>query len=135
MDWYPRFPLAYAADTMHLTLAEHGAYCLLIDWYMVHKKAIPDDNAAIAKILGCEVDEWIRVSAALRPFFTIENGRLKHKRCERELNEQNSIRLQWVTRQRKSRALKKLKSQQTVTSDSHEMSRDRTGQDKTVKNI
>lgn len=134
MEWYPKRPLRYAAKTMHLTLAEHGAYNLLIDWYMVHEQPIPDDNAAISKILGCEMDEWIRISARIVPFFVRADGQLRHLRCEEELSAQTEQKKKWQKWQRDSRARKALKHKETCNPDSQEMSSDSTVQDKTVQN-
>ena len=32
----------YARDTGHLSAAEHGAYRLMLDWYYINERPIPD---------------------------------------------------------------------------------------------
>ena len=88
-DWYPRYPTLYRADTYHLSLAEHGAYCLLIDEYMTARRPLPDNDAALARIVGVSADEWAVVSGNVRPFFQSSEGLLSHKRCDIELDDQD----------------------------------------------
>ena len=90
MDWYPRYPRRYRADTLKLSLAAHGAYGLLIDWYMDNEQAPPDDDAALAKIVGCTAKEWAKVGPELRPYFKVKKGCLTLKRCEAELRARKS---------------------------------------------
>lgn len=92
MDWYPRYPRRYRRDTLLLSLAAHGAYNLIIDWYMEYEQAPPDDDVAIARIIGCSVDEWTAVKDELMPYFKVKNGRLTLKRCEKELSARNKRR-------------------------------------------
>lgn len=88
MDWYPWYPILYEADTLHLSLAADGAYRRLIDKYMISGRALPDDDAALARLVGVQLDEWLKVSGEVREFFYQKDGCLKHKRCDRELAEQ-----------------------------------------------
>lgn len=85
-DWYPWYAEHYRRDTRHLSLAECGAYRRLIDEYMETGEALPDNDAALARLLGVARDEWLCVSPAVRPFFHSEQGKLTHKRCEEELH-------------------------------------------------
>ena len=85
MDWYPFYPLKYRADTMCLSLAEHGAYRLLIDHYMMTEKPLPADDHALARIVGATPREWSRISHRIRGFFAETDDGLHHKRCDEEL--------------------------------------------------
>lgn len=89
MDWYVRYPALYRLDTGHLSLAEHGAYNLLIDWYMENRRPPPDNDRALAKIVGVGLDEWQSVGENVRTFFKSRGGMLHHKRCDHELDEQD----------------------------------------------
>lgn len=40
MDWYPRYPAHYDRDTLGLSLAEHGAYSKLLDFYYQTEEAL-----------------------------------------------------------------------------------------------
>ena len=73
---------------MLLSLTEHGAYRLLIDHYMMTEKPLPDDDQALARIIGATPKEWARITMVIRAFFVPENGMLRHKRCDEELARQ-----------------------------------------------
>lgn len=72
----PVFCDAYLADTMHLSLDEHGAYVkiLMVTW---RNNGIPlkDDPKRIARVLGISVSRWV---TKLRPviigFFDVTDG-------------------------------------------------------------
>ena len=85
MDWYPRNPRHYRRKTRGLTLAAHGAYCLLIDEYMDTEEPLPDNDRALAAVCGCSVDEWLEVADEVRTFFDPKGGKLSNKRCDEEL--------------------------------------------------
>ena len=91
LDWYPFYVVAYRRDTSHLTLAEHGAYRRLIDEYMTCGGPLPDNDRALAAIIGCTLDEWIFVAPAVRLFFEVSTKKLIHKRCEQELEMQQRL--------------------------------------------
>jgi uncharacterized protein YdaU (DUF1376 family) len=90
MDWYPFFVTDYRKDTYHLSLEEDGAYRRLIDEYMVTRAALPNDDAALARIVGIPKTEWDRLAPVVRRFFRLRNDKLFHKRCEREIRAQNA---------------------------------------------
>jgi uncharacterized protein YdaU (DUF1376 family) len=89
-DWYPFFVVAYRRDTYDLTLEEDGAYRRLIDEYMITRQPLPNDNAALARIVGIPTTEWTRLAVKVRRFFRAKNDKLWHKRCELELRAQNA---------------------------------------------
>jgi uncharacterized protein YdaU (DUF1376 family) len=90
MDWYPWFPHEFRRDTYHLSPAEDGAYRRLIDEYMVTRLPLPNDDAALARIVGIPKAEWEDLAPRVRPFFRARNDRLYHKRCEQELRAQDA---------------------------------------------
>jgi uncharacterized protein YdaU (DUF1376 family) len=90
LDWYPFFINDYRRDTYHLTLEEDGAYRRLIDEYMVTRAALPNDDAALARIVGITKTEWDRLAPVVRRFFRMRNDKLFHKRCEAEIRAQNA---------------------------------------------
>ena len=68
MNYYKRHLGDYAKDTRHLSLAEHGAFCLLLDYYYSTEKPIPDDRCE--RIANAYADsERVAVRAVLREFF------------------------------------------------------------------
>lgn len=87
-DWYPFYPVDWKRDTLHLTLAEEGAYRRLNDEYMVSGGGLPDNDAALARLIGVSLTDWMAVAPTIRKFYEASNGKLIHKRCEEELLEQ-----------------------------------------------
>lgn len=88
LDWYPFFARDFRRDTLHLSLAEDGAYRRLIDEYMLTSAPLPDNDAALTRILGVKIEDWLAVATVVRGFFKAEQGKLTHKRCEQELHAQ-----------------------------------------------
>jgi uncharacterized protein YdaU (DUF1376 family) len=89
LDWYPFFVVDYRRDTYHLSLEEDGAYRRLIDEYMITRQPLPNDEAALARIVGIPKADWTRLAIKVRRFFNARNDKLWHKRCELELRAQN----------------------------------------------
>ncbi len=89
MDWYPWYIRDFRRDTLHLSLAEEGAYRRLIDQYMEQRGPLIDDDASLARLAGVGLDEWLMVAPKVRGFFQPKDGKLHHKRCKQELDAQN----------------------------------------------
>lgn len=77
--WMPIYIGDYLADTMHLSLEEHGAYMMTIMHYWKQGGAIP--KAHIKNILRCS-DVTLHVTLS---FFIERDGLLYHKRIDEEL--------------------------------------------------
>jgi len=82
----PLFCDAYLADTMHLSLEEHGAYLkLLIITWRNNGQPIPDEDARLARMLGVSVGHWRKkLRPVLEPFFDLTDGTFRQKRLEKE---------------------------------------------------
>lgn len=89
--WYPIYVQHYRRDTMHLSLAQDGAYRRLIDEYMVTGAPLADNDVALARVCGCGLDEWLAIAPTIRAFFEASHGKLIHKRCEEELHAQRML--------------------------------------------
>jgi uncharacterized protein YdaU (DUF1376 family) len=83
----PLYIADYLADTRRLTLEEHGAYMLLIMEYW-RNGGIPADDAKIARILGQNLKDWMRLKPSVQEFF--EDG-WRHKRIDEELAKNTEI--------------------------------------------
>lgn len=81
--WMPLYPADYLADTGHLSVAEHGAYMLLIMHYWVNE-GLPTDDRLLARIARMTPQQWKAARPAISEFF--DDG-WKHKRIEFELTE------------------------------------------------
>ena len=99
-SWYARYPRDYGEKTAHLSLAEHGAYTLLLDHYMTSGGAMPIAmpiamHAASLCYRICRAqsdEERAAVDSVVRQFFTIESdGCLHNKRADIELGKRKNL--------------------------------------------
>lgn len=79
--WMPLYVADYLADTRRLTMAEHGAYMLLIMEYW-RNGGLPDDEKKLARIVGANAEEWAAVRENVSELF--QDG-WRHKRIDKEL--------------------------------------------------
>ena len=90
-DWYAFNPNEFRRDTYHLGAAADGIYRRLIDEYMVTRKPLPDHDLALAGIARVTAQEWGEHREVVRAFFKSRDGKLFHKRCDRELHAQSML--------------------------------------------
>lgn len=84
MNHYPKHLGDYAKDTAHLSMLEHGAFNLLIDWYYASEQPISADKAyRVAKAVTKA--ERSAVDSVLAEFFTKDGDRWANKRCDEEI--------------------------------------------------
>lgn len=79
--WMPLYVADYMAKTAHLTVAEHGAYMLLIMNYW-HNGGLPDDENKIARIARMSAKQWSASKETLKAFF---GNNWKHSRIDQEI--------------------------------------------------
>lgn len=86
MNYYKRHLGDYAKDTRHLSLAEHGAFCLLLDYYYSTERPIPDDRCE--RIANAYADaEREAVRNVLASFFTLTPEGWRNQRADEEIAE------------------------------------------------
>ncbi|SFW21104.1 DUF1376 domain-containing protein [Nitrosovibrio sp. Nv17] len=88
MNYYERYCGDYQRDTAHLSLAEHGAYTMLLDTYFSVEKPLPRELPALFRICRAMTRmEQQAVTAVAEQFFPIsENDGLRHNiRADREI--------------------------------------------------
>lgn len=86
MNYYLHYPGDYARDTAHLTLAEHGAYRLLLDHYYSTEAPIPGKLAAAYRIAMAQTDEErAAVESVIGQFFVLTDGRYHNPRADTEI--------------------------------------------------
>tara|TARA_R110000822_G_scaffold41144_8_gene111811 strand:+ start:1114 stop:2043 length:930 start_codon:yes stop_codon:yes gene_type:complete len=85
MAWMPMYFADWIADTMHLSVAQHGAYFLLVSNYWISRKALKNDDKYLASITRCSAEQWAEMRPTLEEFFTIEENTWVHGRIESEL--------------------------------------------------
>lgn len=109
MDWYPHYIDDYDADTLHLSLAEDGAYSRLLRWYYKHERTLPNDDQALAAICRIGLEEWRGMADKIKGMFVTRDTRsapasiLAHKRCDKVIVAQTKKRKDWRARQEKQR--------------------------------
>lgn len=89
MNEYPYMQLYvsdYLADTAHLTATEHGAYLLLLMNQWQRGEPMPGEDKRLAMIARTTQDEWAEIKESVLAFFDrLEDGRVTHRRIERDL--------------------------------------------------
>ena len=87
MNFYPRFPGDYAKKTARLSLAEHGAYALLLDEVYSTEEPLPADTDELCRICrALTKDERYAVIKVADKFFPIGADGLRHnERAEEEI--------------------------------------------------
>lgn len=91
--WYPWSPAKFKSDTMDLDPYQDGVYRRLIDHYMETRQGLPNSDAALARIAGIGLNEFLENCPDVKKFFVLnsETGRLENKRCEIILRDQDEI--------------------------------------------
>lgn len=86
MHYYSRNIGDYLKDTNGLSLIEHGAYGLLLDWAYANEKPLPLEEERLHRIC-CAVTKQDRqaVKAVLVQFWTLEKDGWTHKRVIKEI--------------------------------------------------
>lgn len=99
-SWYPRYPRDYGEATAHLSLAEHGAYTLLLDHYMTSGGAMPIAMPIAMHLLPvcyriCRAqtdEERAAVESVVRQFFAMgDDNCLHNKRADIELQKRRNL--------------------------------------------
>jgi uncharacterized protein YdaU (DUF1376 family) len=123
MAEHPMLPLwtdAYLGDTGHLTCLEHGAYLLLlITAWRTKEKALPNDDAKLAKYARLKIPTWLRIKPTLMEFFEVgEDGMLRQGRLSDEAYDVQK-RSERKSRAAKARWLKSKNSGDATASQMH----------------
>jgi uncharacterized protein YdaU (DUF1376 family) len=86
MHYYQHHIGDYQRDTAHLSLAEHGAYRLLLDACYATERPLTDDLPTLCRIVRASSKvERDAVAHIAKTLFRAENGTLTHRRVEREI--------------------------------------------------
>ncbi len=87
MNYYRRYIGDYQRDTGHLTLAEHGAYTVLLDTYYATKGKLPRSPSELNRV--CRATTKTEKEAVLnvaQQFFPTDDAGTRHnKRADIEL--------------------------------------------------
>ena len=83
--YMPLYIADYMADTAHLTMAEHGAYLLLLMNYWQTEKPLPDDDKKLAQICRTTLKGFRQIKLTVSLMFSKRGNTLVHPRVEKEL--------------------------------------------------
>jgi uncharacterized protein YdaU (DUF1376 family) len=97
--WMPLYVGDWDGDTGHLDCEQDGAYGRLIRFYW-RTGPLPDDDAALSRIIRMPLARWRKVRPVIAAFFTVADGVWRHKRADHE-------RVEWA--RRKERATERAK--------------------------
>lgn len=86
-DCFPLYIGDYLADTMHLTVSEHGAV-LLLAMHRSMQGSLPETDERLAKIARCTIGEWRVIRDTTMKFFNGNTARFIQK-ADRLLNYDN----------------------------------------------
>lgn len=90
--WFPFYFADYESKTAHLSLAEHGAYLLLIGAYYKTGKPLPANAVQLQKICRAFApDEVQALHSVLAQYFRLEGETYYHARCDEEIQKSNKI--------------------------------------------
>jgi len=87
MNFYKRYMGDYGRDTAHLSLAEHGAYGLLLDHYYSTESPLPADMQSLYRLCRAfDKKEQQAVDSVAEKFFPIGSDGMRHNdRADREI--------------------------------------------------
>lgn len=81
--WMRLFPADWDADTAHLDCEQDGAYGRIVRNYW--RSGPPaDDDVQLARIVRMPLARWRKVRPVIAAFFTIVDGKWRHKRVDHE---------------------------------------------------
>ena len=73
MNYYERHLGDYAKETTHLSILEHGAYCLLLDRYFITEHGIPQGQEFRVSRAHTK-EERSAIESVLSEFFVLRDG-------------------------------------------------------------
>ena len=86
MNFYKHYIGDYQRDTGHLTLAEHGAYRLMLDAYYATGRPLPGQRKALYRLLRAEsTSERRAIDAVASQFWETADGGLVNRRAALEI--------------------------------------------------
>jgi uncharacterized protein YdaU (DUF1376 family) len=84
--WFPFYLADYVADTGQLSLAEHGAYLMLMAHYYNTGKPLPANASVLHRVCRAQTDlEQEAVAVVLTAYFKRDGELYRHSRIDREL--------------------------------------------------
>lgn len=114
--WFAWYPGHYERDAGHLDHVADSCYRRLIDHYMRGGEPIPKEPARLMFITRTSAPQFQAVWPQIEGFFTLVDGCLHLKRCNAELDRQDSRR-RFASEAGKKSALKRSQQYQLLIND------------------
>lgn len=91
-QWWPRYTGDYGRKTEHLSLTQHGAYALLLDWYYSNAKPLPLEWVQMHRICKAVApQEQDAVQTVVTMFFQQTMDGWRNERADEELEKRKGI--------------------------------------------
>lgn len=84
MNFYKKYPGDYLRDTAHLSLAEHGAYSLMLDYHYSTEKPLPKGRELYRLLRAEKTSERRGIDRVLSEFWVENEDGFIHKRAQKE---------------------------------------------------
>lgn len=92
MNFYKRHLGDYARDTGHLSLIEHGAYTMLLDWSYASERPLPETMESVFRLCrATSAAEKRAVEFVVNEFFPLVDGHRRNKRAMLEIADLLSV--------------------------------------------
>ncbi len=79
------YPGDYLADTMHLSIEEHGAYLKLMFCMWQAGGWLVDNDRDVSRMLGVTAGKWSKIKERIGGYFTYENGKFTQQKLQKTL--------------------------------------------------
>lgn len=90
--WYPRYVGDYMKKTQHLSMLEHGAYTLLMDYYYSQNQPLAANASVLQRVCRAFASaEQDAVQSVLTQFFTLRDGFYHNERADEEILKRGKI--------------------------------------------
>lgn len=97
MKYFELSIASYQGKTPHLTLAEHGAYLLMMMTFYSSERPLPAERRVLYRLLRAEsLAERKAIDTVAREFWSETDGKLTNPRCDETLARY----LDWVSKQK-----------------------------------
>lgn len=123
--WMPIYIDDYRADTMHLSIFEHGLYILLLFYLWQHPEGMTLADDFPQRVFHVEQFLWEKAWLTLAPLFVIKDGVITHKRVTSELDRfakrkekmQNAALSRWNANEMQTQCSQSLSQSQSQSED------------------
>lgn len=88
VDWFKIYPDAFREETYGMTLAEVGAYGLLLNEYAIQERPLPNHDRALASFCFSDLKEWLEVKDNVLKHFFVDGGVIRHEGMDYQIANQ-----------------------------------------------